>query len=137
MADWYDTADIFVLPSELEGMPLAIMEAMAKGLPVIATAVSGIPEELGDTGKLLPDPTIDASKTVAELARTLEEWALDPALRQETGRHGRARAKAMFHEELMLERTLELIARHTPAAFFAGTGPSTGTSCPAKLTNVC
>ncbi|MEA5578492.1 glycosyltransferase family 4 protein, partial [Anabaena sp. UHCC 0451] len=54
--DLLEAADIFLLPSHVEGMPLAIMEAMAKGLPVIATAISGIPEELGDTGKLLPDP---------------------------------------------------------------------------------
>jgi glycosyltransferase involved in cell wall biosynthesis len=49
VSSWYDAADLFVLPTRLEGMPLAVMEAMAKGLPVVASAVSGIPEELGDT----------------------------------------------------------------------------------------
>src|SRR5262249_41053883 len=51
VADWLAAADVFVLPWECEGMPLAIMEAMARGLPVAATAVSGIPEELGPTGR--------------------------------------------------------------------------------------
>jgi len=112
--DWYDAADIFVLPSELEGMPLAVMEAMARGLPVVATAVSGIPEELGDTGRLLCDPTANPAKTIAELIQVLAEWAKNPALRRTTGERGRARAEAMFREETMVRRTIELIARHLP-----------------------
>ncbi|HVU23664.1 MAG TPA: glycosyltransferase [Opitutus sp.] len=111
VAEWYEAADIFVLPSRLEGMPLAIMEAMAKGLPVIATAVSGIPEELGDTGKLLPDPARDAAGVVRGLVETLTAWAGDPALRREAGRRGRERALTMFREDLMIERTLAVIER--------------------------
>jgi glycosyltransferase involved in cell wall biosynthesis len=109
VAEWLDAADVFVLPSRLEGMPLCIMEAMAKGLPVIATAVSGIPEELGDTGKLLPNPAIDPAKTVAELARTLAHWAADSKLRAELGARARARADSMFREQRMCARTLRLV----------------------------
>jgi glycosyltransferase involved in cell wall biosynthesis len=109
MADWYDAADIFVLPSDLEGMPLAIMEAMAKGLPVVATAVSGIPEELGDTGQLLPAAAQNRSALISQLIRTLHLWAGDPALRRAIGEAGRARATAMFRESLMIERAVALI----------------------------
>lgn len=109
--DWYDAADIFVLPSQLEGMPLAIMEAMAKGLPVIATAVSGIPEELGDTGKLLPNPAADPRGVVGGLVGTISNWAAHPAARDAVGRRGRERAMRMFREERMLELTLDLVAR--------------------------
>ncbi len=109
VADWNDAADIFVLPSHLEGMPLAIMEAMAKGLPVVATSVSGIPEELGDTGRLLPDPAKDAAGVVRGLVETIAAWAGDPAGREAVGAKGRARAERMFRIELMLERTLALI----------------------------
>lgn len=111
VAEWYDAADIFVLPSELEGMPLAIMEAMAKRLPVAATAVSGIPEELGDTGCLLPAPAAGRAELVDALVRTLLAWAADPALRARVGEAGRVRAEAMFREALMIERTVGLIDR--------------------------
>jgi glycosyltransferase involved in cell wall biosynthesis len=116
VSDWHDAADIFVLPSELEGMPLSIMEAMAKGIPVIATAVSGTPEELGDTGKLLPNPAQDPQGVVRQLAETIELWAKNPALRQEQGRRGRERAELMFREELMLERTLAVLEQQLARA---------------------
>lgn len=114
IADWYDAADIFVLPSHLEGMPLAIMEAMAKGLPVIATAVSGIPEELGDTGQLLPDPATDAPGVVRGLVTTIAAWAADPTLRLEAGRRGQERARELFREERMLAHSLALLQRCLP-----------------------
>ncbi|MEG3955221.1 glycosyltransferase [Microcoleus sp. herbarium2] len=109
IADWLDASDIFILSSQAEGMPLAIMEAMAKGLPVIATAVSGIPEELGDTGKLLPDPTIDLKGTVKELVETVEIWAENPELRRIAGQACKARAQELFKEERMLREYGEII----------------------------
>lgn len=115
VAQWYDAADIFVLPSHMEGMPLAIMEAMAKGLPVVATAVSGIPEELGDTGRLLPDPAAQPERVAADLAATLALWAVNPALRAEVGRRGCQRAREMFREALMIERTLAVVSAHVSA----------------------
>ncbi|MEG4985859.1 glycosyltransferase [Microcoleus sp. BR0-C5] len=109
IADWLDASDIFILSSQAEGMPLAIMEAMAKGLPVIATAVSGIPEELGDTGKLLPDPTIDPEGTVKELVKTVEIWAENPESRRLAGQACKARAQELFKEERMLREYGEII----------------------------
>ena len=106
VADWFDAADIFALPSDLEGMPLAIMEAMAKGLPVVATAVSGIPEELGGTGALLPPASVDRGATVRGLTATLRAWSRDSGLRTRLGTAARQRAEAMFRESLMIERTV-------------------------------
>lgn len=116
VADWYDAADIFALPSELEGMPLAIMEAMAKGLPVVATAVSGIPEELGDTGQLLSPAQVDRLGLVKQLAQTLLKWSRDPGHRSAVGEAGRSRAQAMFRESMMVERMIALVAQHLSAA---------------------
>ena len=106
-----DMADMFVLPSEYEGMPLAVMEAMAKRLPVIASAVSGIPEELGNTGKLLPDPKTDAQGTVQGLVTTLHQWAENPQLRKEIGLQCYQRACELFREERMIDETVQTIQR--------------------------
>lgn len=111
IANWLDAADIFILPTEAEGMPLAVMEAMAKGLPVMASAVNGIPEELGPTGKLLPPPTIDPKATVAALVSTIQTWATDPKLRCRVGGACRSRAQKMFREERMIAETLAVIER--------------------------
>lgn len=109
--DWLDASDIFLLPTYYEGMPLAIMEAMAKGLAVAASSVSGIPEELGDTGKLLPPPGSDPAGTVREMVATLENWARDESLREQVGRAARARADRMFHEDRMVHDTIQVIER--------------------------
>ena len=110
ISNWLDASDIFILPSKAEGMPLAIMEAMAKGLPVIATAVSGIPEELGETGKLLPNPNFDPKGTVKELATTIESWVANPELRQSVGEKCKLRAETMFREERMVQEYIDVIA---------------------------
>jgi glycosyltransferase involved in cell wall biosynthesis/predicted O-methyltransferase YrrM len=123
IADWLDAADMFVLPSEVEGMPLAIMEAMAKGLPVIATAVSGIPEELGDTGVLLPDPTVDAEATGQTLAETLFLLEADSQGRTEMGQAGRQRAQQYFQAARMVQETLNVIDRSLlPAGDYVSPG---------------
>jgi glycosyltransferase involved in cell wall biosynthesis len=109
VSELLDAADIFILPSQFEGMPLAIMEAMAKGVPVIASAVSGIPEELGDTGALLPDPKIDSQSTITVLANTLKAWASQPEKLPELGQAGRERAISLFHENTMLAQYISLI----------------------------
>lgn len=107
--DLLEAADIFLLPSHAEGMPLAVMEAMAKGLPVMATAIGGIPEELGETGKLLPDPNVDAQATVQAIVETIQTWGRDAALRQAIGQECQQRALDMFREDQMLESYLKVI----------------------------
>jgi glycosyltransferase involved in cell wall biosynthesis/predicted O-methyltransferase YrrM len=107
--NFLDTSDIFILTSLVEGMPLAIMEAMAKGLPVIATAVSGVPEELGETGKLLPDPKVDPQGTISELAATIHAWCANSQLRHEIAESCKIRAQKLFKEERMISQIHEVI----------------------------
>ncbi|MBD2771528.1 glycosyltransferase family 4 protein [Iningainema tapete] len=107
--DLLDASDIFILTSIIEGMPLSIMEAMAKGLPVIATAVSGVPEQLGDTGKLLPDPKIDPHATVNELVTTIQAWFANLQLRHQSANACKTRAQHLFKEERMISETHALI----------------------------
>ncbi|MEH1980022.1 MAG: glycosyltransferase [Nostoc sp.] len=111
IVEWLDTSDIFILPSEFESFGLAIVEAMAKGLPVIASAVGGIPEVLGDVGKLVSDPKVDPQATIKEMARIIEAWSVNPELRRSIGLAGKKRAEEMFKEERMIKQTVEVVER--------------------------
>ncbi len=94
--------DVYVSSALSEGLPLATIEAMAAGLPVVSTRAGGTPEVVvdGETG-LLAEPG-DARG----LAESMLRLADDPALRRRMGDAGRQRALAEFTEERMLERTL-------------------------------
>jgi glycosyltransferase involved in cell wall biosynthesis len=109
MPDILDASDIFVLSSKLEGMPLSIMEAMAKALPVVASAVSGIPEELGNTGQLLPSPTDYPDEAIDQLVTTIKLWVTDSNLRSQVGQDCQLRAMQLFKEELMFQNILSTV----------------------------
>jgi glycosyltransferase involved in cell wall biosynthesis len=93
-------SDLFVLATPSEGLSLAIMEAMAAALPVVATAVGGNPElvEPGITGLLVP------AGDAAALARALRELARDPSRRRAMGRAGRSRVVLEFTAAKMADR---------------------------------
>lgn len=96
--------DLFVLPSWREGMPRTVLEAMACGLPVVATDIRGCREEVasGETGLLVPphDPAALAHAVVAILG--------DPARARAMGARGRERAVEMFDEGIVLDRQLRV-----------------------------
>jgi len=81
----FNEADILLLPSYHEGLPLAILEALAAGVAVIATAVGGIPDAVinGETGLIVP------SGDPAALAQAISRLIADPDLRRELARNGR------------------------------------------------
>ncbi len=97
-------ADIFIMPSLKEGLPYAIMEAMAAGLPVIATSVGGIPDliEPGIHGMLVPPRD---ERALAEAITTL---ITEPDLRHAYGSRARQRAEQTFKMEAMTARTFAL-----------------------------
>lgn len=65
---WFGIADIFALPSHSEGSPLALLEAMQAGLPIVATSVGGIPEMIDDRESALLVPARDRPALAAALA---------------------------------------------------------------------
>lgn len=94
------TADVFALPSRWDALPTALLEAMAAGLPVVATETGGIPEivEDGVSGLLVPpgDP--------GRLAEALERILGDPVLARRLGEGARERVRRDFSRERWCER---------------------------------
>jgi glycosyltransferase involved in cell wall biosynthesis len=101
VVELFQAADVSALTSvqtrngKREGIPVVLMEAMASGLPVVASRISGIPElvEDGTTGFLAPP------RDSVAIAAALEKLARDPALRQSMGRAGRDRVVREFNLE--------------------------------------
>jgi glycosyltransferase involved in cell wall biosynthesis len=106
-----DAADVFVLPSRHEGMPLVVLEAMDAGLPVVGTRVIGTSEAVADgvSGRLVPPQSPDA------LAAAIDELMGDPVLRRRMSAGGRRRYEELFTATRMARRTTavydEVLAR--------------------------
>lgn len=105
LTDWVypelHDADVFVLPSLYEGIPMTLIEAMGTGLPVIATKVGGVPDMItnGEEG-ILTEPDVEQ---IAEAMTMM----MDASLRRRYGEHGRKRALEQFTSETMAERYWE------------------------------
>jgi glycosyltransferase involved in cell wall biosynthesis len=103
-----DNADIFVLPSRQEGLPRAMIEAMARGLPCIGSTVGGIPE-------LLPEEDMIPPNDVAALASKINEIATDPARMAQMSERNLTEARK-YEEQLLQQRRLafyQYIHSHT------------------------
>lgn len=106
LPDLYRAADAFCLPSFAEGLPVVLMEAMASGLPVVTTAIAGIPELVVQrrTGLLVPPGRADL------LADALAEIARDPALGRQLGEAARVAVLEQHQPEENARRLLALWA---------------------------
>jgi colanic acid/amylovoran biosynthesis glycosyltransferase len=107
----YAWADVFCLPSFAEGLPVVLMEAMASGLPVIATRIAGVAElvEDGHTGLVISPGRVD------ELVEALRRLGRDQDLRGEMGRFGREKVIAEFSVDANAKRLLDIFLRRTAA----------------------
>ena len=110
-----DASDLVVAPSEVDAFPTVLLEALAASVPVVATAVGGIPEIVadGETGTLVA-PRADAEELATALAGVLE----DAKARARFGQAARARYEAQFTATAWARRTRELysdvLAGRTP-----------------------
>ena len=98
--DLQAAADLFVMPSLWEGLPLAVLEAMLAGTPVVASAVSGIPEAINpdeEQGLLVPPGDIDA------LAEAVKGLIVDKERRERVAAAGQVRAQNDFTTKTMID----------------------------------
>ena len=96
--------DLFVLPSLWEGMSNALLEAMAAGLPIVATSVDAAPEQIvhGESGMLVAPANAD------ELAEAITFLSFDRAKAAALGRNARERVEAVFPMRRMTQAYLDL-----------------------------
>jgi glycosyltransferase involved in cell wall biosynthesis len=103
-----DRADLFVHPSRAEGLPRAVIEAMARGLPCVASRAGGIPELLS------AEDTVPAGDARA-LARKIAEVARDPARLSRMAARNWARAQ-QYREDVLAKRRAQFYAHSQQAA---------------------
>lgn len=98
-------SDVFVLPSRWEGLPMALLEGMMAGLPVIATRVEGVDEVVrsGEHGLLV------ALESPVELAQAIIQLLRSPEDRQRMGRAARERVLSTYTTDRMCEAYLQVI----------------------------
>jgi glycosyltransferase involved in cell wall biosynthesis len=125
--DLLAAASVGVLSSDFEGIPLAVLEYMAAGLPVVATDVGGVPEIVrdGETGFLV------APRDPAALAERIGRLLDDAALAREMGERGRRRQQEAFSREAMVGAVTELYLRLLAANGVSATTPSGAVAGPA------
>ena len=107
LLEFYRRADIFVLPSFAEGVPVVLMEAMAMEIPCIATCIAGVPELIrhGIEGWLAPPGN------ERELAAAIAKLMDDEELRTRLGRAGRVRVKERYELDTNVRELAEVYRR--------------------------
>ena len=108
-------ADVFVFPSREESFGISVVEAMASGLPVVATRAGGLADFVSEDSGALPVPVGDGRALEAALHRLLS----DPDLTERLGRRGRQTARERFGMEAVGGKYLELCS-HLSASLSAG-----------------
>lgn len=103
IAKYYRCADIFVLPSFSENLPMTLLEAMASGVPVIASKVGGIPEVVENykEGILIPPGSVN------DLVDSILHLIDNPDLRRRMGRNAREKVEDKFNWDIAIRKTLK------------------------------
>jgi glycosyltransferase involved in cell wall biosynthesis len=103
-------SDIFILPSFAEGVPVSLMEAMATGIPVVATNVGGVAELVESENTGLVVPPADS----AALAHAIARYQDDHELRRRVAAQGRERVIQQYNVETEGEKLFELFPLSAP-----------------------
>jgi colanic acid/amylovoran biosynthesis glycosyltransferase len=105
--EYYAAADIFALASFAEGIPVVLMEAMASGIPCVATAINGIPELIRDG----VDGLLVAPSDVAGMAAAIKRFMDDAALRHALGSAGRVRVQSAYELKTNTDQLVDVLRR--------------------------
>ncbi len=112
LPELYRSADAFCLPSFAEGLPVVLMEAMAYGLPVVATRIAGVSELVQDG----LNGAVVAAGRVDLLADALARLAADPELRSRWAQEGERRVRAQYDIRISARELAELFGSPAPVA---------------------
>jgi glycosyltransferase involved in cell wall biosynthesis len=106
--EFYESADVFVLPSFAEGIPVVLMEAMAMEIPTITTWITGVPELIrpDQDGILVPPSDVD------RLAGAIQRVMDDEILRRGLGQAGRRRVAARYQLSNNILRLVNIYTQH-------------------------
>jgi colanic acid/amylovoran biosynthesis glycosyltransferase len=106
VCNYLQNSDVFILPSFAEGLPVVLMEALATGVPVIATAIAAVSElvENGLNGYVVPPGAVEP------LAQRLDELLRNPELRQRFGLAGRQRVEQEFNLYTEVARLRDILS---------------------------
>ena len=106
----YLAADVLLMPSRYEGLPMTLLEAMAMGLPVVASQLDGIAEVIGDGREGFLAPSDDASLFVERISALLQDASLSSRL----AKNARAKIEASFSVERMTSAVESIYDRFLP-----------------------
>lgn len=111
---FYAGCDVFVLNSDIEGLPMALLEAMASGLPVVSTRVGDIAHATGDDGALLIDPALPGTEREAAMVTALEKVIAHPLEARERALLGQTHVLRTFDVDVWSDRLADLYCRAAP-----------------------
>jgi glycosyltransferase involved in cell wall biosynthesis len=126
LRELYESAGIFVFPSEAENFPIVLLEAMAAGLAIITTEGTGCAEVVGEAGLLVP---VRDSKAISHALKRLIE---NPELRRSLGAAARRRIEEKFTWTAVARRYVEEYSRHLPGSPQRILNVSRGAMSPAR-----
>jgi glycosyltransferase involved in cell wall biosynthesis len=110
LKELYETSSMFVLPSEVENFPIALLEAMAAGLAIITTQGTGCAEVVGEAALLVPPKDPEAIRAL------LPRLVQDGELRRSLGRAARERLERYFTWRLVAQRYADIYAAFARSA---------------------
>jgi glycosyltransferase involved in cell wall biosynthesis len=106
----YLASDVLLMPSRYEGLPMTLLEAMAMGLPVVASKLDGIAEVIGDGEEGFLVPPTDAALFVERTASLLTDTKLSSCI----AKNARAKIEARFSVERMTSAVEDIYDRFLP-----------------------